>query len=1045
MGNEIKAGVVVVTRFCKHDSSAFSEYINYIDRDEAARNEMLSEYNLYNDYMDDPEKTTGLFTKNNINLNMKEKQDLKNIFVDAQANRSLMWQTVISFDNRWLEEHGLYDSKNKIVDERKLKEIATGAVNKMLKNEGLENAVWSAAIHYNTDNLHIHIATVEPNPMREMKEYQVYTERLINGKTEKVPLRNANGELVKTKEYIGRFKGRSIELCKKHMVDEILGQREQNIDINKFIREQVVRQKKEHVLSKDADLKDKFLDIYKCLPRTGNRGLWNYNNNAMNKIRPMLDSLSDEYINKYHAEEYKTFLDTLTKQSEDYKTAYGKNSSRDFKEGKIKELHERLGNQILKEMKEYDIRTGGAEYNPDDVVHIMEEFFDKAQEIDNQRREENELDFEVDLDELKMADYIMDWTKEFKEARTFLYGEEKKIEEGLSIMAREAEKGNVLAVYELGSIHKYGIGVDIDFEKADYYFSKTLDMFKHLHWKATYKPFESLHESGSEEKKNYSKSYLAYRIGKQYYYGLGTEQSYEQAFEYLKESALEGNIFAAYTVGNMYYNGEYVEKDKRTAIEYYKQASLAEKLESIPSDDESAKKKVRGNAYADFKLGMIYESQNDMEKSQKYYSVAYNDFYAKENADPDDNLEYKLGMMNLKGLGVEVDPEEAEKYLSMSANNGNVNAQYQYAKILMERGEVKDIKRALRMLKRAADKNSVPAQYALGKFYATDEKLRDDAKAIQYLTLASEKNPYAKYQLGKVYENQDSPFHNMDRAMEIFTSAADDGISFVQYKVGKIYLDKESGYYDMEKAVHYLTLAAEDGSGAANYKLGKLYEDKESGYYDIEKAIHCLTLAVEDGCEPANYRLGKIYGDKDGGHYDAKRAVECFTEIADKGNEFAQYKLGKLYIDQESEVYNPLKAVDYFKMASDQGNEFASVELGFIYLKGADAAGLPSNQAQARFYFDKAAQSGNELGKKMVGRIDNPYISRNPRKRMYTPVQVKNRGAYEIERALKSLERAFESTLEKEHIIRMHEQLLEQERREKERDEKEPNRSDAEY
>ena len=79
----------------------------------------------------------------------------------AQDNGSLMWQTVISFDNRWLAEHGIYDAKNNVLDERKLKEIARGGVNRMLEKEHLESAIWSAAIHYNTDNVHVHIATVE--------------------------------------------------------------------------------------------------------------------------------------------------------------------------------------------------------------------------------------------------------------------------------------------------------------------------------------------------------------------------------------------------------------------------------------------------------------------------------------------------------------------------------------------------------------------------------------------------------------------------------------------------------------------------------------------------------------------------------------------------------------------------------------------------------------------------------------------------------------------------------------------------------------------
>mgnify|MGYP000772995771 FL=1 len=373
--SEIKAGVIVKTRFCEAGSSVFGEYIEYIDREDAKRNEMLSEYNLYNDYMDNPEKTTGIFTKDKTKLSNQDKKDLKNTFRIAQDNGSLMWQTVISFDNRWLEEHGLYDSKTNILDERKIKEVATGAINRMLKNESLENATWSAAIHYNTDNIHVHVATVEPAPCRQKKMYQVYDEKIVNGNKVKVPVRTPSGELYKREEYIGRFKGKSIEACKRFVVNEIMQQREQNIEINQFIRETIVNQKKEHILSVDADLKDMFLDIYKCLPRSGNRGLWNYNNNAMYDIRPMLDKLSQAYIDKYYRDDYLKFIAELERTAKDYKTAYGK-SGRDYKDGKIKDLYSRLGNQILKEMKEYDIKTGGAEYVPEDVEKIMDRFFE---------------------------------------------------------------------------------------------------------------------------------------------------------------------------------------------------------------------------------------------------------------------------------------------------------------------------------------------------------------------------------------------------------------------------------------------------------------------------------------------------------------------------------------------------------------------------------------------------------------------------------------------------------------------------------------------
>lgn len=97
--------------------------------------------------------------------------------------------------------------------EKKIYEATRKAVSKMLKSEGLENAVWSAAIHFNTDNIHVHIATVEPEPMRKKKEYIQYRTVEKDGKRIKEPILDRKGQSIKTEEYVGRFKQKSIEIC----------------------------------------------------------------------------------------------------------------------------------------------------------------------------------------------------------------------------------------------------------------------------------------------------------------------------------------------------------------------------------------------------------------------------------------------------------------------------------------------------------------------------------------------------------------------------------------------------------------------------------------------------------------------------------------------------------------------------------------------------------------------------------------------------------------------------------------------------------------
>ncbi len=160
--------IVFKSKFVVSTHKKFKSYIDYIDRDEAIRNNAFNRYSLYNDYMGNPQKTTGIFTSSSSLLNEKEKDDLKNKFVQAQNNRSIMWQEVYSFNNDWLKKQGLYDPLTKNLDEEKIKEAVRKSIDYSLEKTNMkDSAIWSGAIHFNTDNIHIHVAICEPNPTRQ--------------------------------------------------------------------------------------------------------------------------------------------------------------------------------------------------------------------------------------------------------------------------------------------------------------------------------------------------------------------------------------------------------------------------------------------------------------------------------------------------------------------------------------------------------------------------------------------------------------------------------------------------------------------------------------------------------------------------------------------------------------------------------------------------------------------------------------------------------------------------------------------------------------
>lgn len=375
------ASIVVVTRFCESSGSSFNEYINYIDRDNATKRESLDKYNLFGDYikyMENEEKTiqkhyeegtekvSSLFTKDKDNLSPVEKDNVKELFKKAQVNGSNMWQTVISFDNSYLSEIGIYDPRTQFLNEKVLIAAGRKAISSMLEKEGLQNAIWTASFHYNTDNIHIHVATVEPSPMREKKPFKEW-ERNEKGKIkmqrnpetgrlEKIPLLDKDGNQVIRLKYKGKFKGSSIKTLKKVLSSELDQDKESTIEITNMLRG-IINDKKEQQLFNNPNFQKKMKQIYDEIKKTGvERRYWNYNQKNFAHIKPKIDDLSNLFIETYHSDDFNKIIAKIEEKEGNYKRLYG--GDNDYKKNKLYDkkdgLYTRLGNAILKEIQNFD-------------------------------------------------------------------------------------------------------------------------------------------------------------------------------------------------------------------------------------------------------------------------------------------------------------------------------------------------------------------------------------------------------------------------------------------------------------------------------------------------------------------------------------------------------------------------------------------------------------------------------------------------------------------------------------------------------------------
>lgn len=1019
---DIKSGVVVVTKFCRSGSGAFSSYINYIDRDEAVRTEYSSQYNLYQDYMGNPEKTTGLFTGQKDIKTAKDKEGLKDIFRTAQENGSLMWQTVVSFDNRWLENNGLYNSKEGILDERRMKNITRSAVRKMLEKEGLENAVWSAAIHYNTDNIHIHIATVEPEPVREKRQYVQYSYTEENGKTGKTPKLDAAGNPVIKSEYKGTFRQGSIETCKREMVNQIINERENNVKINSIIRDSIVKQKREHPLAGDRELAHRFLELYQHMPDC-NRNMWNYNNPVMHPLKQEINRISESYLARYHEEEYRELKERLQIQEQKYRTAYG-STERSYARTKTEDLFARLGNAILKEIRQYDReeqdrkrdrmgagRTGipepewkeqerdspGVINDPWDGRHPQDSgAWDTDRDIPDMGQAGNHrTEWEQDGGSPgvindprngrtgRMAGYRTEWNKNYKEARKLIHKRPLDYARAVRMLEGEYSRGNILAACELGDVYQYGRGTPVDAARADGYYRQALEGFQHLYGAA------------SGEKGKWEYQYMACRLGKMYYYGMGTETDYGKALNLFRES---GSDYARYMLGKMAYSGQGMEQDYGQAYQNFRRISHT-------------------NPYAAYQAASMLENNKAEDpgvQAQDLYKSALGGFLSMEEKDADDSLEYRIGCMYLRGQGTGADKRKAEEYLSTSAEAGNIHAGNRLAMFWLEEGRTEKIPEILKNLTEAAEKTGNRwSMYALGNIYSCEEYgMHDIRRALEWYGRAEgEGDEFISYRIGKLYMDREGSQYDISQAVGHMEKAWENGNAMAAYQLGRIYMEEGYGIRNIQKAAHYLEQAAGQGSEYAAYRLGSIYRKEEYGIRDDGKARYWYRLAEEKGNAHASFQLGKM-------DYEKKHYREAASHFAKSGDMYSHYYLGKICLDKKGGMYDPKKGMEWMEQSAREGNSFAGMDLGWACLKG---EAVQRDRKEAEKWFRQSAGHGNEKAAKILeelGKGKHCYVKNHIRK------------GVSLQKAVSRMKKGMKSEWERARMEREHARMVEQSIRE---------------
>ena len=487
-----------------------------------------------------------------------------------------------------------------------------------------------------------------------------------------------------------------------------------------------------------------------------------------------------------------------------------------------------LRNMIIRtvlNMKPFDANTEIEGSEPND------EYFDNTPQSMSPLFDEAEPLAETETDESAAAiKYYIKWNDQYKKACKLIYGKDAKLNDfkkAEQLLLSESQRGNVLAVYDLGKLYSTDKLGERNEETSIAKYTRALQGFLQI-------------EPNSKK----LKPYVQYRIGKMFCYGLGTEQDYEKAFEWFERSAKQKNKFAQFSLANLYYYGSGIEKDLSQAFLWYQRSSS------------------QGQPYAAYSIAQMYRYgeyvTKDNDTAQRYYKQALSGFLKIESDDmANDDLFYKLGQMFNLGLGTDSDVTKAIEYFRRSAEMNNKNGLFEYGKALLIGEHIpQNTDSAVKLLEKAVKLKNSNAKRFLALEYISGEHLEQDfEKGIALLTeCADSGDVIASYRLGKIYLQGEIMPQNLDKAEKYLLLAEDS--EYTQYALAKLYLQEEK--YDIQKAVDYFENGA-DKNHWASYQLGRIYlfgaKDIER---DKEKAIEWFTKSANDGNEYAQAMLDNI-------------------------------------------------------------------------------------------------------------------------------------------------------------------------------------------
>ena len=282
-------------------------------------------------------------------------------------------------------------------------------------------------------------------------------------------------------------------------------------------------------------------------------------------------------------------------------------------------------------------------------------------------------------------------------------------------IVEKALEGDSDAQRRLGDCFYNGIGVNVDYQKAAFWYEKVAEKDERVKYhlgvccysEHDYEKARLWFEQSAEQEC----SEAQFELGRCYEKGKGVIANREKSLYWYTKSAEHGNLRARISLAYLYLEDQNLEKAEfwfamakqwggwNDRFEMLK--SIYERMESITINKDNIdwfkSCGERGVKEAQYKLGEYckQEASNPLNKNRIFgkpiywYNTAFK-WYKKAADQGHKDAQYEVGICYVKGIGVDMNLEEGNVWLRKAADQGQIEAQRELELLETEKREKED-------------------------------------------------------------------------------------------------------------------------------------------------------------------------------------------------------------------------------------------------------------------------------------------------------------------------------------------------------------------